>query len=147
MKPFILLTIALLFCIGFTFAQEEIEKEILSLEKKEVQAILHHDYQALEGIWASDFMVNNPYNMVLKGRSFVFDRMKEGVINYHSFEREVEGISILENTVIVMGREVIVPKEGAPMAGQKVPRRYTNIWVSENGHWMLKARHASLICQ
>lgn len=144
MKKFMLILLAML--IGELYAQSALESQIRMLENEEITAILSHDYARLENIWAEDFMVNNPSNTVIMGRSSVIQRMKEGIINYSAFEREIEKIKELENLVIVMGMETVYPKEGAPMAGQKVQRRYTNIWTFENGHWIIKARHANVIC-
>ncbi|MGY6741188.1 MAG: hypothetical protein ACXIUQ_00520 [Cecembia sp.] len=69
------------------------------------------------------------------------------IINYNGFEREIEKMMDLGNTVIVMGLETVYPKEGAPLAGQKVQRRYTNIWILEDEKWHIKARHANVICR
>jgi hypothetical protein len=144
------------FCLGFIAvflsgsviqAQSNLEKEIRTLEEKEIKALLSHDFIALEGIWAEDFMVNNPFYTVIKGRSFVFDRMREGIINYSSFTREIEGIMVLDNMVVVMGLETVFPKGNAPMAGQEINRRYTNLWIMEEGKWKIKARHANVICK
>lgn len=146
MKSFILLAASVLVIFGNAFSQTATEDQIKLLENEEITAILKHDYPTLEKIWAEDFMVNNPSNMVILGRATVIDRMKEGIINYSGFVREIEEMMDLGNTVIVMGLETVHPKEGAPLAGQKVKRRYTNIWILEDGKWSIKARHANVIC-
>jgi hypothetical protein len=66
---------------------------------------------------------------------------------YSSFVREVERVLIHGNTIIVMGRETVVPKGASPDAGQIINRRFTNIWMRQNGKWLLTARHANVICQ
>ncbi|PRY87390.1 nuclear transport factor 2 family protein [Mongoliibacter ruber] len=145
-------TFAFILIINFCFQgfSQTIDKEtetlVRELSTKEISAILNHDHEALKDIWAEDFMVNNPANMVINGRSIVFERMKEGTINYSAFEREIEGLMLMENSVVEMGLETVHPKEGAPMAGQKVLRRYTNFWIKEEGRWIIKARHANVIC-
>ncbi|WP_373494861.1 nuclear transport factor 2 family protein [Aquiflexum sp.] len=149
MKNYIVLTLLIILFCSRAFAQTNLsdtESLIRELSSKEITAVVNHDHKTLEDIWAQDFMVNNPYNMVINGRSVVLDRMKEGTINYSAFEREIEGMMILDNTAIEMGLETVYPKEGAPMAGQKVLRRYTNFWMMEDGKWMIKARHANVIC-
>jgi len=60
---------------------------------------------------------------------------------------ECESVLIHGDTVIVMGREIVVPKGNSPDAGQTINRRYTNIWMKRSGKWRLVARHASVICQ
>jgi ketosteroid isomerase-like protein len=134
------------------FAQEdktesEIESLIRHLETVETQAVVKQDVATLKKLWAEDFMVNNPYNTVVKGRAQVLERMSDGVIHYASFEREIESMMVMDNLVIVMGLETIAPIGDAPMAGETVKRRYTNLWKLEDGEWRVKARHANIICE
>ncbi|MDQ3131892.1 MAG: hypothetical protein M3Q99_14185 [Acidobacteriota bacterium] len=58
-----------------------------------------------------------------------------------------EYIQVHQNTVIVMGRETVVPKGNSPDAGKTINRRYTHIWMEKKDKWRLIARHASVICQ
>jgi hypothetical protein len=44
------------------------------------------------------------------------------------------------DTVIVMGRETVVPKGNSPDSGKTIDRRYTNIWMKRKGKWRLVAR-------
>jgi hypothetical protein len=44
-----------------------------------------------------------------------------------------------------MGAETVRPIGKAPLAGQTVKRRFTNIWSREGGTWRLIARHANVI--
>jgi len=46
-----------------------------------------------------------------------------------------------------MGLETIAPIGDAPMAGETVKRRYTNLCKLEDGEWRMKARHANIICE
>jgi len=75
------------------------------------------------------------------------DRIRTGAVTYSSFVREAETVLVHGDTVIVMGRETVVPKGESPGAGQTINRRYTNIWMKREGRWRLVARHASVICQ
>ena len=52
---------------------------------------------------------------------------------------------VLDRRVIVMGEETVHPNGNAPMAGETVKRRYTNIWREIDGKW--QARHANVICE
>lgn len=118
-----------------------IEKEIRSLDLAHADAVLRGDSAALDKLWTEDFRVNNPFNEVDKA-----DRIRSGAVTYSSFVREPEAVLIHGNTVIVMGRETVVPKGTSPDAGQTIKRRYTNIWMKRQGKWRLVARHASVIC-
>lgn len=123
----------------------KIEGEIRALEQKEHQAMLHGDAATLKQIWAPDFMVNAPFNRVTLSAQEVVDLVKAGVIKYSSFTRTIEQVMIKPGMVITMGSEAVVPVGNAPKAGQTINRRYTNIWMKEQGSWRLVARHANEI--
>lgn len=119
-----------------------IEQEIRRLDRAHADAILRADQVALDKLWTEDFRVNNPFNEVDKA-----DRIRSGVVTYSSFVREPEAVLIHGDTVIVMGREIVVPKGNSPDAGKTINRRYTNIWMKRWGQWRLIARHANVICE
>jgi hypothetical protein len=150
MKPAIL-ALQLLFGINYlVFAQvsptyDSIKSEIRKLELRETKSVLNKDIEDLKLIWAEDFMVNNPSNQVIHGRQVVFDRIGDGVIDYSSFEREIESMMVLDDIVIVMGHETVMPKGKSFGAGTEVLRRYTSIWQNVDGKWMNKARHANVV--
>jgi ketosteroid isomerase-like protein len=146
MKLILLVTMVVLALSGAASAQstkqkETIEKEIRRLELLHADAVLRGDLAAMDKIWTTDFKVNNPFNEVDKA-----DRIRTGAVTYSSFVREPESVQIHKNTVIVMGRETVVPKGASPDAGKTINRRYTNIWMKREGKWRLIARHASVIC-
>lgn len=123
------------------------EQVIRKLDMSEVDAVLRRDFAALEKLWGQDFTVNAPNNQVVKGRAEVLKLFHAGFATYSSFVREIESLQTYENTVIVMGLETVKPIGQAPLAGQTVRRRFTNIWTKRNGDWVLTARHASIICK
>ena len=141
----------LILCPTFVLAQDSkkpkntLEQKIRKLDLAE--AILRKDFQALDKLCAKDFTVNNPRGDISRGNEAVKQLIRSGVINYASFVREIEAVLIYGKTVIVMGRETLVPNENSPQAGQTVRRRYTNIWMKRNGKWLLTARHASIISE
>jgi len=120
-----------------------LEKKIRKLEQAEVDALLRNDLAAMEKLWAEDYTVNNPRNEVGKASD---GPIRAGIRTYSSFLREIERVLIHGNTIIVMGRETVVPKGSSPDAGQTIYRRFTNIWMRKNGKWLLTARHANVIC-
>ena len=72
--------------------------------------------------------------------------IRNGVIDYSSFARDIETMLFHGETVIVMGSETITPGGRAPLAGQTVHRRFTHFWMKRDGEWRLTARHANAIC-
>jgi len=139
--PIMLLVISL-----SIYAQKSrVETEIRNLEAKEVQALLKQDTAALKRLWAIDYMVNAPFNRIVLGHQL--DSVKADTRRYAFFKREVEQVLVKNDIAISMGNETIEFIGNNPEAGKVTKRRYTNIWLKENGVWKLNARHANKICQ
>jgi ketosteroid isomerase-like protein len=118
-----------------------VEQEVRRLDLAHADAVLRGDLAAMDKFWTKDFIVNNPFNEIDRA-----DRIRNGAVTYSSFVREPEAVVVHGDTVIVMGRETVVPKGNSPDAGKTINRRYTNIWMKRDGRWRLVARHASVIC-
>ena len=102
------------------------------------------------GCGPEQFTVNAPNNQVVVGRRAVLDTfVRAGVINFSTFERQVEFIRSDGDFVIIMGLETVEPVSDAPsaglVAGRTIKRRFTNVWRKEGGTWRLLARHANVI--
>ena len=126
------------------------EELVRSLDDQERIAALKRDVSALERLWSAQFTVNAPNNQVVVGKSAVLDTfVRAGVINFSTFERQIEFIRADGAFVIIMGLETVQPISDAPsaglVAGQSIKRRFTNIWKNEAGTWRLFARHANVI--
>jgi ketosteroid isomerase-like protein len=119
-----------------------IQEAVRKLDLAHADAVLRGDLAAVDRLWTEDFRVNNPFNEIDNAA-----RIRSKRLTYSSFVREPEEILVHGNTVIVMGRETVVPKADSPDAGKTIHRRYTNIWMKRSGQWRLIARHASVICQ
>ena len=121
-----------------------VEQEIRKLEQGQVDALLRNDVDEMQTHWAKDYTVNNPFNKVGKASE---GPIRAGTLTYSSFLREIESVLIHGETVIVMGGEIVVPNDKSPESGKTIHRRFTNIWMNENGKWLLIARQASVICE
>ena len=121
------------------------EAEIRQIDNEEATAVLTADLLTLETLWADDFTVNGPNNQILKGKKNALELVKSGIIDYSSFEREHEAVLLYGDTAIMMGLETVKPKGNSPFAGQTLRRRFTNIWMKQNGRWLLIARQATII--
>ena len=148
LKQILLFCFALSCMIGNSQNDNQTEKIIRDLEKMAVRGVLEADTNILKKLWSTEFIVNTPRNTVAEGRDAVFANIWAGLINYSSFERNIEKIHIEGKTVITMGHETYASKtdlaEGK--AGEIIKRRFTNVWMKQKGKWLLIARHASIIC-
>jgi ketosteroid isomerase-like protein len=148
MKLILTATFIGIMATGFVSAQSAkkantLEQEIRKLEQAEVDALLRNDLTAVEKNWAEDYTVNNPFGKVVNASQ---GPIRAGTLTYSSFVREIEEVLIHGKTVIVMGRETVVPSGSSPDSGKTINRRFTNIWMKRNGKWLLTARQASVIC-
>jgi len=131
-------------CYINVMAQKNEEQEIRKLEQQESHAVITGDLPGLlNTYWSPKLIVNNPANIVVT-RPQIVNLIKSGKIDYASFEKFIEKISIIGNTAIVMGREEVDPKGVTDNAGKKVIRRYTNVWMKIEGKWSLVARQATI---
>lgn len=123
----------------------EDEAAIRAIQEQEGIAVLNQDFATLERIWSEHLIVNNPANQVAPNRTAVLNIFRQGIAHYSSWERTIEQFRIDGDIAVVMGAETVTPIGRAPLAGQTVQRRYTNIWKREAGTWRLWARHANVM--
>ncbi len=139
----------LLLMLG-ALAQASDEETVRSRDDQERVAALKRDIPALEDLWSEHFTVNAPNNQVVVGKRAVMETfIRAGIINFSSFERDVEFARVEGDFAVLMGLETLVPIADAPAAGltagKKVVRRFTNIWKREAGEWRLFWRHANVV--
>jgi hypothetical protein len=67
------------------------EEYVRSVDDQERNAALRRDISALERLWSEQFAVNAPNNQVVVGKRAVMEAfVRTGVINFSSFERQIE---------------------------------------------------------
>jgi len=75
--------------------------------------------------------------------------MRSGEIAAEGFERTPEEVSISGDVAIVMGREVFTPvansELGRTFGARPLQRRYTNVYVWQQGRWWWLARQANVV--
>lgn len=151
MKTRILFLLAMLLASVSTFAREAapdaaLEDEIRALDLAHARAIFEGDAKALDRLMDDEVTVNHPTGRIVKEKKELLDLIQQGVIRYTAFERTPERFLFFPDMVVVMGGEVVVPAPGAPNAGRRLQRRYTNAWMKHDGQWKLAFRHANNSC-
>lgn len=130
--------------------RSKLEAELRAIDAQQRAAITAGDVRAMEALSHPDLMVNAPSNRVLT-RAQVLAMMKSGAIAAERFERTPERVTITGDVAVVMGSERLVPtatSESGRLFGTKpLNRRYTNIYLRENGRWRFLARHANVVPQ
>src|SRR5438105_7096410 len=145
----LLLTMSL-WTVAMAHDRRSDEDHVRSLDDQERIAALKRDISALERLWSEEFIVNAPNNQVVVGRRAVLETfVRAGVINFSSFERQIELIRADGPFVVIMGLETVEPVSDAPsaglVAGRTITRRFTNISRKEAGTLRLFVRHANVL--
>ncbi len=144
---FLLALLAARFAVaGDPSSRQALEEEIRRLDLAHAEAIFRGDAKALDRLMDDDITVNHPTNRIVKEKKELLGLIERGVIRYTAFERHPETFLFFDGTVVVMGRETVVPAPGAPNAGKTLVRRYTNFWMQRDGKWRLTVRHANNVC-
>ncbi len=147
MRIFLITTVFCFIAVGFVSGQslkrdEKLEQEIRKLDLAHAEAILKRDVDALNKLLAREVVTNHPTNKIVNEREGIFELIRNGTINYSKFERVPETFLLYKNMVVVMGHETLVMAKDS----KTVNRRYTNIWMKQNGKWLLNIRHAHIVC-
>ena len=75
--------------------------------------------------------------------------LAQGKMASERFERVIEGIAITGNIGIVMGSEVVRPTSTSELGSRHgdvtLNRRYTNVFLFEDGKWRFLARQATIV--
>lgn len=127
---------------GTAQAQQTTAATISQLEQQERQAVLRGDTTLLKQLWAPEFVVNNPDGQIVT-RPQIMGLIRGGKIDYNSFERIIEKVTVTGDVGVVMGREIVTPKQQTSNAGKTVTRRYTDMWVRQGTTWRIVARQAT----
>jgi hypothetical protein len=124
--------------------RDDIIKQIKIIEDLEVKAILESDSTTLKKIWADDYHVYNPYNLILN-KDQVLQAIKSTFLKVSLFKREQEYYGVYDNVIFVMGKETVVFSGKNPDRGKTLVIRYTDVYKLFDGHWKIIARHANII--
>jgi len=107
-------------------------------------AFAAQDIDKVSALFAKDLIVNTPANRVAR-REQVLGFFREARMNYESGETTIEALDVRGDHVVLMGEEVIRPRDTAANAGKTVRRRFTDVWRQEgDGRWLLTIRQATI---
>lgn len=125
-------------------ATDPLAAEALAARDKLDEAFAAQDVDAVAALFAKDLIVNTPASRVARlERVLAFFRA--GLMNYESADVTIEALDSREDHVVIMGEEVVKPRDTAANAGMTVTRRFTDVWRREfDGRWRLTIRQATI---
>ncbi|WP_135212726.1 nuclear transport factor 2 family protein [Vitreimonas flagellata] len=100
--------------------------------------------EGLAPLLADDLLVNAPHNAVAE-RAAVLGFFRSGRMNYEDVVTELDFVGVRGESVVMMGLEVVRPREDASNAGKTVRRRFTDVWSRVGEQWRLSIRQATII--
>jgi hypothetical protein len=130
------------------FAVEISEATLRAADAEQMRIIVEGDAAAQKSFMHDNYIINGPSNRVMR-KPVLVEMLAHGKMASERFERVIEGTAITGNIGIVMGREIVRPAAGSELAerfGRRdLNRRFTNVFLFENGSWRFLARQATVV--
>jgi hypothetical protein len=144
---FALMLAALFFALP-CFAADLSESSLRAADAEQMRIIVDGDAEAQNAFMHQNYILNGPSNRVMR-KTVLVDMLANGKMASDHFERVIEGTAITGNIGIVMGSEIVQPRAGSELVEKfgsgPLKRRFTNVFIFENGRWYFLARQASVI--
>jgi hypothetical protein len=126
------------------WADDPAVQAVLAQRKLGIDAMISGRMSAETERYSSTFVANTPGGGVVPGAELL-KIFAAGTIGYDHVEQSIEYAgSHGRDIVVLMGSEVVVPSAGAN-AGQRITRRFTDVFRRENGEWRHDVRHANVV--
>ena len=124
------------------------ESSLRAADAEQMRIIVQQDATAQQQFMHPNYIINAPANRVLR-KSQVVSMLAHGGMASERFERVIEGTAVTGNVGIVMGREIVKPAAGSELGkmhpAKTLQRRFTNVFLFENGKWRFLARQATIV--
>ncbi len=124
------------------------EASLRAADAEQMRIIVQGDAEAQQAFMHPNYMINGPSNRVLH-KEVLVDMLAQGKMGSDFFERVIEDLAITGKVGIVMGREVVHPTPTSELGlrhGDKLlNRRFTNVFLFEDGQWRFLARQATIV--
>jgi Domain of unknown function (DUF4440) len=142
-----LVALAMVLC-GPAVASDISEASLRAADAEQMRIIVEGDARAQQDFMHPNYIVNGPSNRVLR-KPVLVAMLAQGAMASDRFERVIEGIAITGNVGIVMGSETVRPSASSELGTRHgevtLSRRYTNVFLFEDGRWRFLARQATVV--
>jgi uncharacterized protein (TIGR02246 family) len=121
------------------------EQEISRLNQRWADAIAHGDMKTLEGLFSEDFVLTTGDGM-LRSKKEELEDLKPGAdLKTYFFNLEDVRVKVYKDSAVVTGHA----KWRINVKGRDsdIERRYTSVFVKQNGRWQIVAQHLSRIAK
>ena len=143
-----ILVLFIMVIVETCLADDISESSLRAADAEQMRIIVDGDAKAQSSFMHQNYIINGPANRIRR-KSDVVEMLAQGKMASERFERAIEGIAITGNIGIVMGSEIVRSSTGSELGerlgAKDLKRRFTNIFIFENGTWHFLARQASII--
>lgn len=140
--------LALAFVPGSALADGLDEAGLRAADREQSRIVGAGDVAAQQAFMHPNYILNGPANVIMR-KPQVIEMLGQGAMARTGYERIIEGLQITGNVGVVMGRETVVPAAASQlgkMHGEAVlQRRFTNVFLYEDGRWRFLARQATVV--
>jgi len=122
----------------------ELEREVLKVEDERNEAIMKGDVATLDKMYSDEIAWTNPHGELLtKGQ--VLSHLQTGEQKFFSIKHSDRHLHVYGNTVVM----TVYTKSAVRYKGKTsdAPRRFTNVFVKQNGAWLLVVHSATPVEQ
>jgi Domain of unknown function (DUF4440) len=124
------------------------EASLRAADAEQMRIIVEGDAAAQRAFMHPNYLINAPANVVRR-KADVVAILERGGAASERFERVIEGVALTGNVGIVAGHEIVKPTPtsnlGKAYPGQTLARRFTNVFLWEDGKWRFLARQATVM--
>jgi uncharacterized protein (TIGR02246 family) len=123
-----------------TNQNRSVEQAIRELDYERIQAQIGANAEALNRIYADDFIGIGPSGTV-RTKPQVISDFTSGDLKFQSITTDDVQVRVYGNTAVETGRSTMIGQD----KGKAVPRdnRFTRVWIKQVGRWRLVANHYS----
>jgi uncharacterized protein (TIGR02246 family) len=115
-------------------AQSPDEAAVRAVEDRRITALVEDDFATLDAIFADDLHYTHSSTVVDDKTSYMA-ALRNGKTKYETIDREPARVRIYGDTALMTGTAV-VGLRGRP---EKLPLRYTLVYVRQGGQWRMVA--------
>jgi hypothetical protein len=124
------------------------EESLRAADAEQMRIIVQADADKQRAFMHPNYMINGPSNRVMRKEALV-SMLAQGKMASDHFERSIEATAITGNVGVVMGSEVVKPVATSQLGqlhGTKtLARRFTNVFLFDDGQWRFLARQATIV--
>jgi uncharacterized protein (TIGR02246 family) len=118
----------------YAAAQSSDDAAVRAVEDRRIKALIEDDFSTLEAIFADDLHYTHSSTVVDDKASYM-TALRSGKTKYETVDRGPSRVRIYGDTALMTGTAVV----GLRGRAEKLPLRYTLVYVKQGGQWRMAA--------